>query len=75
MITFIVCIACIIAGYFVYGKFLEKFFGVDPERATPARTMEDGVDYKPMPTWKIFVIHFFIFEVLGVFLVCILGGS
>ena len=75
MITFIVCIACIIAGYFVYGKFLAKFFGVDPERATPACTMEDGVDYKPMATWKIFVIQFLNIAGLGPIFGAIMGAA
>ena len=58
MITFILCILLLIAGYFTYGKFVEKYFGTDPQRPTPAVSMEDGVDYKPMATWKIFVIQF-----------------
>ncbi|WP_100402914.1 carbon starvation CstA family protein [Bacillus sp. FJAT-42315] len=34
-----------IIAYFTYGKFLDKKFGVDPNRPTPAITMADGVDY------------------------------
>ena len=53
MITFLISIVVLIAGYFVYGKFIEKVFGADPQRATPAVTMADGVDYVPMKPWRI----------------------
>ncbi|MGG3738921.1 carbon starvation CstA family protein [Aeribacillus pallidus] len=50
MITFIVSIVLLIIGYFTYGKYVEKVFGVKAERKTPAYTMQDGVDYLPMGT-------------------------
>jgi len=56
MISFFVCLAILIAGYFLYGKFVTKTFGPD-DRETPAVTMEDGVDYVVMPTWRIFLIQ------------------
>lgn len=75
MITFIVCIACLLIGYFVYGKFMERFFGVDPSRPTPAVAMEDGVDYKPMATWKVFVIQFLNIAGLGPIFGAIMGAA
>ena len=45
MITFTVALAALIAGYFIYGKFVSRVFGVDPKRATPAYTKQDGVDF------------------------------
>ena len=45
MISFILAIVLLVAGYFLYGWFVEKVFGIDPERQTPAVTMADGVDY------------------------------
>ncbi|WP_373231770.1 carbon starvation protein A [Cohnella sp.] len=48
MITFIVAIVLLIVGYYTYGKFVEKTFGINTERKTPAYTMKDGVDYLPM---------------------------
>ena len=56
MISFILCLAILIAGYFIYGKFTEAKFGPD-DRETPATTMEDGVDYVVMPQWRIFLIQ------------------
>lgn len=58
MYTFVLAIFCLVLGYFIYGRFVEKTFGVDSKRETPCFTMNDGVDYIPMPTWKIFLIQF-----------------
>lgn len=56
MISFFVCLALLIGGYFVYGKIVAKQFGPD-DRKTPAETMEDGVDYVVLPGWRIFLIQ------------------
>ena len=56
MITFILCVAILLLGYLLYGKYVTKVFGPD-DRQTPAYAMEDGVDYVPMPTWKVFLIQ------------------
>ncbi len=58
MVTFIVSLILLILGYFVYGKFVERTFGADPNRKTPCYTLQDGVDYIPMPTWKVYLIQF-----------------
>ncbi|MCM3439788.1 carbon starvation CstA family protein [Metabacillus halosaccharovorans] len=52
MFTFLGGIALLIIGYFTYGKFIEKMFGVKESRATPAYVNSDGVDYVPMSTSK-----------------------
>lgn len=52
MYTFLGGIALLIIGYFTYGKFIEKMFGVKGDRATPAYVNNDGVDYVPMSTSK-----------------------
>src|SRR5690625_884965 len=52
MITFLVAIALLVIAYFTYGKFVEKRFGVDEERQTPAYANQDGVDYVPMHKQK-----------------------
>lgn len=75
MISFSVCLVLLIAGYFVYGKFIEKMFGVDASRVTPAYTMEDGVDYIPIPTWKIFMIQFLNIAGLGPIFGAIMGAK
>jgi carbon starvation protein CstA len=50
MITFSISIIILIIGYFTYGKFVERVFGVKEERPTPAYSQQDGVDYVPMGT-------------------------
>ncbi|BCC28939.1 carbon starvation CstA family protein [Bacillus cereus] len=52
MITFLVSIIVLIIGYFTYGKFIEKIFGVNYKRKTPAYVNQDGVDYVPMDRRK-----------------------
>lgn len=56
MITFLLCVATLILGYIFYGKFTDRCFAPD-DRQTPAVEINDGVDYVPMPTWKIFLIQ------------------
>ena len=56
MITFTLCLLALIVGYFTYGRLMERVFGPD-DRKTPALTKADGVDYIPLPTWKIFMIQ------------------
>ena len=56
MITFILCVVILILGYLFYGKYVAKVFGPD-DRQTPAYAVNDGVDYVPMPTWKVFLIQ------------------
>ena len=58
MITFIIALVCLVLGYFVYGTFVEKVFGADANCKTPCYTLNDGADYVPMPTWKVFMIQF-----------------
>ncbi|UXH46659.1 carbon starvation protein A [Rossellomorea vietnamensis] len=52
MVTFLVSIVVLIIGYFTYGKLIEKIFGVNESRSTPAYAKADGVDYVPMKTGK-----------------------
>ena len=75
MITFLISILLLIAGYFVYGKIVERFIGVDPLRKTPAYDREDGIDYMPMPTWKVFVIQFLNIAGLGPIFGAVMGAA
>jgi len=65
VITFIVCIAVLLLGYFFYSRFIEKIEQVDPSRQTPAYRLNDGVDYVPMPWWRVFLIQFLNIAGLG----------
>lgn len=57
MITFFVSIALLIAGYYLYGKFIEHIFQPDFQRETPAKCHADGVDYVEMGPVKTFLIQ------------------
>ena len=63
----------LVAGYFVYGALVEKVFGVNPGRQTPAYASTDGIDYIPMPTWKVFLIQFLNIAGLGPIFGAIMG--
>ena len=57
MITFFISFVALVLGYLLYGKFVSKVFAPD-DRKTPAVVINDGIDYVPMPNWKIFMIQF-----------------
>ena len=65
MITFFICLAVLLTGYYFYSRYAEKVFGADPDKTTPAIAMADGVDYVPLPWWKIFLIQFLNIAGLG----------
>ena len=57
MVTFLSCLAVLVASYFLYGKFLDRLTGVDAKAEVPAQRLYDGVDYMPLPRWRIFLIQ------------------
>lgn len=57
MISFLIALVVLIVGYLTYGLLMEKVFGVDVEKKTPAYELQDGVDYIPMPWWRLFLIQ------------------
>lgn len=73
MTSFLIALAVLIGGYFIYGLFVEKLFGIDPKRKTPAYSMRDNVDYMPLPTWKVFLIQFLNIAGLGPIFGAIMG--
>ena len=56
MVTFLGALATLIIGYIVYGAIVDRAFGRTGETA-PSIRLEDGVDYIPLPTWKVFMIQ------------------
>ncbi len=75
MITFISAIAALILGYFLYGKFIDRFFGASSSNVTPAISQEDGIDFKVLSPWRIFIIQFLNIAGLGPIFGAILGAA
>ena len=75
MISFLLCLAALIVGYFVYGRFVSRILAPDPARRTPCFTREDGVDYIPMPTWKVYMIQFLNIAGVGPIFGAIMGAQ
>lgn len=73
MTSFLISLAVLIGGYFIYGLITEKVFGIDPSRQTPAYTRRDNIDYMPMATWKVFLIQFLNIAGLGPIFGAIMG--
>lgn len=73
MTSFLISIAVLIGGYFVYGALVESIFGTRPKKTTPAYLRRDGVDYTPMSTWKVFLIQFLNIAGLGPIFGAIMG--
>ncbi|MCW8994184.1 MAG: carbon starvation protein A, partial [Psychromonas sp.] len=57
MLWFLSCVALLLAGYFIYGAIIEKVFGIKEQRATPAYSEHDGVDFVPMPKKKVYLVQ------------------
>ena len=58
MISFLLSILALVLGYLFYGAFVDHVFGPDRFRKTPAIEKQDGVDYIPLPNWKVYMIQF-----------------
>ena len=72
MLLFLIGIAILIAGYFTYGKLVEKILAPD-DREVPAITLNDGVDYVVMPQWKNMLIQLLNIAGIGPVIGVILG--
>lgn len=75
MITFILCFAALVIAYFTYGRYLEKVCGIDAKNPVPSQAMYDGVDYIPMPRWKVFLIQLLNIAGLGPIFGALLGAA
>ncbi len=55
----ILLISWLFLSYKIYGSFIEKrIMGIDPDRLTPARRINDGIDYSPAKKALLFGHHF-----------------
>jgi len=59
LVLLIICVAALACGYIFYGRWLCKQWGVgEGNIATPAHTMEDGIDYVPAKAPVLMGHHF-----------------
>ena len=59
LLLLIICCVALLAGYVFYGRYLCKKWGVgENDQATPAHTMEDGIDYVPAKAPVLMGHHF-----------------
>jgi carbon starvation protein CstA len=65
MITFLIALATLIGGYFIYGTIVEKIFGINENNPTPACRLADGVDFVEISWGKAFLIQFLNIAGLG----------
>lgn len=73
MISFTLSIVFLIVGYIVYGRVVERVFGIEKDRLTPSIDHPDGVDYVPLSWGKAFLIQFLNIAGLGPIFGAIMG--
>lgn len=74
MVTFILSLIALIVGYMVYGRMVERVFGVDEKRPTPCVTSADGVDFVPITEKRSMLIQLLNIAGLGPIFGPILGA-
>ena len=74
MITFLVCVAILVGGYFLYGTFVDKVLAPNDAHVTPAKRLADGIDYVELPWWKVLLTQFLNIAGLGPIFGAILGA-
>lgn len=73
IIYFLLSLATLVLGYFVYGRVVENIFRPDGDRKTPALTMADDIDYAPMATKELFLNQFLSISGIGPVFGAIMG--
>lgn len=58
LVIILIGIVALAAGYLLYGGWLAKKWGIDPNAKTPAYTHEDGQDYVPSSRFTVFSHQF-----------------
>lgn len=75
MFTFFTAVIVLLAGFFVYSRVIEKVFQMDSSRTTPAYAQEDGIDYIPMKTWRVYLIQLLNIAGLGPIFGALMGAA
>lgn len=75
MISFSIALVLLLLGFAVYGRIVERHFGMDASREVPSKSLADGVDYIEMPTWKAYMIQFLNIAGLGPIFGAVMGAK
>lgn len=75
MITFLICLTLLVVAYFTYGKYLDRVCEINENNPVPSKSCYDGVDYLPLPQWKIFFIQLLNIAGLGPIFGAVLGAA
>lgn len=75
MITFFTAVIILLVGFFLYSKIIERVFQMDTNRTTPAYAQEDGIDYIPMKTWRVYLIQLLNIAGLGPIFGALMGAA
>ena len=57
-LVMLLVLAALALGYLFYGRLVARLAGIDPERMTPAKKIDDGVDYVPTKPFVLFGHHY-----------------
>ena len=74
MITFFICVAALVVGYFIYGGIVDRILAPNDANITPAKRLTDGIDYVELPWWKVLLTQFLNIAGLGPIFGAILGA-
>ena len=58
LVIVLISAICLASAYVLYGRFLAKKWGIDPNAKTPAVVHADGQDYVPTDGWTVFSHQF-----------------
>ena len=58
LVLLLIAAVALLCGYLVYGRWLAKTWGIDPNAKTPAVVHEDGQDYVPSSKFTVFAHQF-----------------
>ncbi len=58
LIIVLIAAVCLVAAYALYGRWLARKWGIDPNAKTPAVLHNDGQDYVPTDGWTVFAHQF-----------------
>ena len=58
LVIILIAAVFLLGGYMLYGRWLAKKWGIDPQAKTPAVVHNDGEDYVPTNGWTVFAHQF-----------------